>query len=532
MENSHSLFPQSTSKKIVAASAVFLVLLRITVGWHLLYEGLSKLYTPGWSAAEYLAMSRWWFAPFFNWIAGHPVVLGVVNFLNIWGLVAAGAGLMLGLFSRASGVVGAVLIFLYYVSNPPLVGLDYGVPAEGNYLIVNKNIIELIVLILLSIVPTGRFFGLDRLLARYEGYKKNIKDRKTAPASSETVPDIPFLKTILTRREAFLTFGWLPFLFTFFWSLVVKYKWESYEEQNLADAMTSASMKAFDISTLSELKGQIPYGKIKDTPFSRIILGGNLLSGYSHSRDLIYVSKLVKNYHHKDKIFATLYMAEQCGVNTLLTNPIMATMIDEYWKRKIGKIQFISDCAGLIYGKEIKAEPFDVYLDRIRRAIDYGACACYIQGETADYYMGHGLEDQLGKAMDLIRENNVLLGIGAHRIETVKACVDAGFDPDFWMKTLHHHNYWSASHPEWHDNKYCFDPAETISYMESLSQPWIAFKVMAAGAIHPNEAFKYAFEKGADFVCAGMYDFQMVEDINIAFDALNAPIDRTRKWMA
>ncbi|MFC1539414.1 DoxX family protein [Candidatus Latescibacterota bacterium] len=529
MEKSDSLFTEHKTKKIVTAAVVFLVLLRIAVGWHLLYEGLSKLYTPGWSAAEYLALSRWWFAPVFNWIAGHPVILNIVNFINIWGLVAAGAGLMLGLFSRTAGIAGAALIFLYYISNPPLVGLDYGVPAEGNYLIINKNIIELIVLVILSIVPTGRFFGLDRLVARYREYKKN---RKQSPAGTETAGEVSFLKSLQTRREALLTFGWLPFLFTFLWSLIVKYRWESYEEQNLVDAMTSASMKTFDISTLSDLKGQIPYGKIKDTPFSRIILGGNLLSGYTHSRDLIYVSQLVKTYHHKDKIFATLYMAEQCGVNTLLTNPIMATMIDEYWKRKIGNIQFISDCAGLIYGKTIEAEPFDVYLDRIRRAIDYGACACYIQGETADYYMEHGMSDQLGKAMELIRENNLLLGIGAHRIETIKACVEAGFDPDFWMKTLHHHNYWSAKHPEWHDNTYCFNPAETIAYMETLPQPWMAFKVMAAGAIHPRDAFKYAFEKGADFICAGMYDFQMVEDINIAFDALNSDIQRKRNWMA
>ncbi|MFC1541047.1 DoxX family protein [Candidatus Latescibacterota bacterium] len=528
MEKSDSLLTEHTTKKIVTAAVVFLVILRITVGWHLLYEGLSKLYTPEWSAAEYLALSRWWFAPVFNWIAGHPVILNIVNLINIWGLMAAGAGLMLGLFSRTAGIAGAALIFLYYISNPPLVGLDYGVPAEGNYLIINKNIIELIVLVIMSIVPTGRFFGLDRLLARYREYKKN---RKQSPAGTETTGEVSFLKTLQTRREALLTFGWLPFLFTFLWSLIVKYRWESYEEQNLVDAMTSASMKTFDISTLSDLKGQIPYGKIKDTPFSRIILGGNLLSGYTHSRDLIYVSQLVKTYHHKDKIFATLYMAEQCGVNTLLTNPIMATMIDEYWKRKIGNIQFISDCAGLIYGKTIEAEPFDVYLDRIRRAIDYGACACYIQGETADWYMERGMSDQLGKAMDLIRDNGVLLGIGAHRIETVKACVEAGFNPDFWMKTLHHHNYWSAKHPEEHDNKYCYNPEETIAYMETLQQPWIAFKVMAAGAIHPRDAFKYAFEKGADYICAGMYDFQMVEDINIAFDALNSDIQRTRKWM-
>ena len=57
---------------------------------------------------------------------------------------------------------------------------------------------------------------------------------------------------------------------------------------------------------------------------------------------------------------------------------------------------------------------------------------------------------------------------------------------------------------------------------------------MAAGAIHPKEAFRYAFERGADFVCAGMYDFQMVEDVNIALDALAQPAlaSRPRPWMA
>ena len=125
-----------------------------------------------------------------------------------------------------------------------------------------------------------------------------------------------------------------------------------------------------------------------------------------------------------------------------------------------------------------------------------------------------------------------MAGIGAHHIDTVKACVDAGFDPDFWMKTLHHHNYWSAENSKWHDNMYCFDPDGTIEYMETLKQPWMAFKVMAAGAIHPKDAFRYAFENGADFICAGMYDFQIVEDINITNEILNGPLERKRDWMA
>ena len=129
-------------------------------------------------------------------------------------------------------------------------------------------------------------------------------------------------------------------------------------------------------------------------------------------------------------------------------------------------------------------------------------------------------------------QKNVIVGIGAHRIETIKACVDEGFNPDFWMKTLHHHNYWSAGHPQWHDNMYCFNPQETIVYVKELREPWIAFKVMAAGAIDPGNAFRYAFENGADFICAGMYDFQMVHDANIALEVLHGDLQREREWMA
>jgi hypothetical protein len=98
------------------------------------------------------------------------------------------------------------------------------------------------------------------------------------------------------------------------------------------------------------------------------------------------------------------------------------------------------------------------------------------------------------------------------------------------MKTLHHHDYWSAKHPTWHDNMYCYDPEETIRFMEGLEKPWIAFKTMAAGAINPQVAFPYCYNNGADFVCAGMYDFQMIDDVNIALDALNHIAGRKRPW--
>jgi len=120
----------------------------------------------------------------------------------------------------------------------------------------------------------------------------------------------------------------------------------------------------------------------------------------------------------------------------------------------------------------------------------------------------------------------------------VQACVERGIRPDYWVKTLHSDNYWSAEVdlerkdvPEagWKDNNFCLKPQKAIDFMNDLDEPWIAFKTLAAGAIKPEEGFKYAFDNGADFICVGMYDFQIVEDVNIALDTL-ANVNRIRPW--
>ncbi len=514
---------------------IFLMLLRIGIGWHFLYEGLSKAFTPGWTAGGYLDVSRWILGDFFQWIAANPATLRAVDLLNIGAQIVIGLLLILGAFTRVSAIAGIAFLLLYYVANPPLVGYEFGSQGDGSFLVVDLRLIEALGLAVLAALPALALYGLDRWYAlRRKAAATTAKSAEEAEGVPATVQLRHEVSKSPGRREILANLAGLPFLGAFGYALFKKWQWRSWEEKNLVDAVTAASTKTLDVASLQELKGQIALAKVGSVEFSRLILGGNLLSGWAHSRDLIYVSQLVKAYHNKERIFATLLMAERCGINTLLTNPILCTLIDEYWKRRIGKIQFISDCAGLDYDENgARPTPFDEYLDRVRRAIDYGAAACYIQGETADYYMQHDELDKLGKVMDLIRESGVGFGIGAHHLKTLVACVDAGLVPDFWMKTMHHHGYWSARHPEWHDNMYCNNPEETAAWMRERPEPWIAFKTMAAGAILPKEAFRYAFENGADFVCAGMYDFQMVEDVNVALDVLADGVpNRARPWRA
>jgi len=141
-----------------------LVVLRLLMGWYCLYEGIAKLINPNWSAAPYLMDSGGFMAGFFQSLTSNPELMQVIDILNIWGLMAIGLGLILGFLTRIASIAGIVLLSLYYLSHPPLVGVDYALPTEGNYLWVNKTLIEIFVLAVLLVFPTGDKIGLDRLV--------------------------------------------------------------------------------------------------------------------------------------------------------------------------------------------------------------------------------------------------------------------------------------------------------------------------------------------------------------------------------
>ena len=143
-----------------------LVILRVLIGWHFLYEGISKLLNPYWTSAGYLLESKGLFSGLFSSLAANATLVKIVDLLNIWGLIAIGLGLMLGYLTRTASSAGILILLLYYLSNPPLIGVTYSAPAEGNYLLINKNLIEMAALAVLLLFPTGRWIGLDALISR------------------------------------------------------------------------------------------------------------------------------------------------------------------------------------------------------------------------------------------------------------------------------------------------------------------------------------------------------------------------------
>ncbi len=503
--------------------------MRIVVGWHFLFEGLSKLFNPGWSSTSYLMESQWLFSGFFHWLIGNNTTLQVVDFLNTWGLIIIGTFLFIGIFTRAAAVSGSFLLLLYYLANPPFVYSS--MPTISHFYIINYNLIEAVVLIVIASFPKDYLWSVQRFIAYYHAKRK---DQKFPVSDNHAILET----TDNSRRELIKNLAVLPLFGAVFFGMAKKRGWISFEEKNLAantDGVSSASLLLGKNYSISELKGQVPKGKIKDITLSRIMVGGNLISGFAHSRDLIYVSTWLKKYFTDEKVIETLWLCEACGINTAIFRCDENTIriLEKYWKRG-GKVQWLA-----------QTYPKGEDLTNVKLAVDNGAIGGFVMGNIADQIVYDKKIEHLIKPIEFIQSQGLIAGTAAHSIKVPMACVENGIKADFFMKTFHHKNYWSAtpinpSDPELpkqgqdhnmsHDNIWCMSDKDTAEFFKTNTTPWIAYKVLAAGAIKPEDGFRHAFTSGADFACVGMFDFQVIENANIAYNMLNTDFKRERTW--
>jgi len=516
--------------KISTTMRVAGTVLRVLVGWHFLYEGLVKITDPNWSAAGYLVSSRWLLADLFKAVAENPASLSFVNAVNAWGLTLIGLGLLLGLFTRASAVAAGIFLFLYYIANPPLPSFP-AASGEGRYLLVNKNLIELGVVWLLAVFPRGALWSFDNLFAARRSQRPDA-DPQVASVPAVENRRVPFSSALFDRRELVKNLSMVPVLGAFVFAALRRHGWKSFEEESLAvDSQSGASVRTASATTLDTLKAPAPKGTIGNYRISRLIVGGNLISGFAHARDLLYVSPLLKAYFTDEKVMETLWVCESCGINTaiLRTDPNTVRILTEYWKRG-GKIQWLAQ----VYPKE------DDLSTNIKTALDNGAIGGFVMGGIADEFVRKGRYALLEKSLRLMSDAKVLAGTAGHMVDVVAVSEREGLPVDFYMKTLHNNTYWSSRRADQlaevvddkADNFWDMAPAQTIEIMQGVKKPWIAYKVLAAGAIKPEEGFRYAFSNGADFACVGMFDFQVVNNVNTLNQVLADPGERMRAWMA
>ncbi|GHT60472.1 hypothetical protein AGMMS50239_09500 [Bacteroidia bacterium] len=500
-----------------------ITILRMAIGWHFLYEGLSKLFAENWTAASYLNNTVGFLSGFYHWLASSPVRLEVVDFMNIYGLIFIGLALFLGVFIRWTSLCGTLLLTLYYFAYPPF-GFSLAGTNDGNVYIVDRLFIEAGILVFFFFYKE-RGHSIDHLVQLL----KTRKQVKTEIFTAEEASSADH-----SRREMLKDMISLPVL-----GLV---GWSAYRNYNLygADAISGATIKVNQIA-LSELKGELPKGKIGNMEMSRLIMGGNLLGGWAHARDLLYAGALFKAYNNEKKIFETLMLCEQAGINAInIGFPTIPVMV-KYKKLTGSKIKVITQVG-------IKEKSKDIYED-VSVAIDNGMDIIQLQGNWCDWLVRDNRLDVIDKLMERIRSQGYLAGMGAHTIDSFIICEENGIIPDYYMKTMHHDNYWSAhprenrkpfevdgilsnDHNMFHDNCFCPFPDRTVEFVNRVKVPVMGFKVLAAGAITPQDGFNWAFENGADFICVGMFDFQVVNDVNICIETLQNLKTRKREWYA
>jgi len=281
----------------------------------------------------------------------------------------------------------------------------------------------------------------------------------------------------------------------------------SYERRALMAHLAAPAQTA---AVKDPVKG-LQRGKFGKYEVSRLIIGGDPVSGIAHAGELVYQADFMKQYFNTPKILDTLTVAEQNGINTLLmrADDRIISHYNMFKKERGGTLQWIATSA------PEQGDP----VENAKRARDNGAIAVYLHGGVADDLRKAGKAEEIGEIVEGFKKLGIMAGVGAHQLDTARACVQNRLDPDFYMVTINRVNY------------YCSEAAEVGIFMRSINKPWIAFKVLGAGRIPPQEGFRQAFEHGGDFLAVGMFDWQIRDDVAHVQQMLSQGIDRERGWV-
>ena len=494
-------------------------LLRMAVGWHFIYEGISKVLISNWSSFSFLANSTGPFSGFYHWLSSSETIIKVIDLLNIYGLILIGLALFLGLLVRIAALSGALLLALYYFAYPPF-GESLFSAGDGHLFIIDKLFIETLVMLFIFFYRE-KGYGIEQFIEEVRRSQSNV--HKGADE------ELPFSES---RRDALKNLATLPFL-------GLMGIWAAKSNKKFGVDVLSAATIQLDRAALGELKGKLDKGKIGVHEISRLVLGGNLIGGWAHSRDLIYVPSLFKAYNTEKKIYETLILAENAGINTINIGFPTNALLAKYKRLTGSKIKVISQVAPNMDKGD--------YFEQINQAIDYGAEILQVQGNWCDWLVRDQKTEVIEEMLEKIRSNHITAGLASHTIDSLIVCEEKGIIPDYYMKTMHHDRYWSAhpienrvpfevdgkeylDHNRFHNNIFCLFPDRTVEFVNKTRVPVMGYKVLAAGAIEPKDGFNWAFENGADFICVGMFDFQIVKDVNICIDTIGSLKNRNRAW--
>lgn len=240
------------------------------------------------------------------------------------------------------------------------------------------------------------------------------------------------------------------------------------------------------------------YVQICNVTVSRLILGSNPFSGFSHQSP--EVDMAMRRFFTTNAIKATLREAEELGINTFIarTDFHIMRMLLEY-RDEGGQIQWFAQTCPEV-GSHTAC---------IERAAAYGAKAVHLHGGVMDYQFAQGKLDDVQPALDLIRSKGMLAGIAAHNHRVIE-WAERNLDLDYYMCCYYNPDPRDkrAEHKAGAEEQYLEEDRKAMTdLIQTLSKPVIHYKILAAGRNDPAEAFAFAASKmrANDAVCVGVY---------------------------
>ena len=187
----------------------------------------------------------------------------------------------------------------------------------------------------------------------------------------------------------------------------------SYERRALMGHMMATGQEA----KLKEPVKGLLRGRFGKHEVSRLIIGGDPVSGIAHAGELVYQADFMKQYFNTPKILETLTLAEQNGINTLLmrADDRIISHYNMFKKERGGTLQWIATSA------PEQGPP----VENAKRARDNGAIAIYLHGGIADGLVKAGKADEIGEIVEGFKKVGIMAGVGAHMLDTARACVQA-----------------------------------------------------------------------------------------------------------
>jgi len=263
---------------------------------------------------------------------------------------------------------------------------------------------------------------------------------------------------------------------------------------------------------------------IGDLRLSRLLLGSNPFSGFSH-QGLERDERMVHHYNVA-RIKQTLFEAERLGVTGLVarTDFHVMRMLLEY-RDDGGALQWLAQTCPEVGSSEACA----------RRAARGGAVACHVHGGVMDHLVAQGRAAEAQEAIDCIRSLGMKAGIAGHTVDVFEFA-EKRLDVDYYMCC--YYNPTSRTNDPEHVHgaveEYREEDRRAMTdLIQTLSRPVIHYKILAAGRNDPDEAFAYCRSRmrPQDLACIGVFsgdDPRMLETDVRLFERHGAARGATR----